>query len=128
MLSCYFLPQLPVPAKENKYEPRHQIWWGILTNPLEGKYNSLSLKYTHTHTLHYDIHVCNTAGAIRKIFTGSCWNVLIQVNGKRGGGAESNAYERKNMEAHERGGKGTKKNSGNRILLNRQGGSEREER
>lgn len=75
-----------------------------------------------SHTLHYDIHVCNTAGAIRKKFSGSCWNVLIQVNGKRGGGAESNAYERKNMEAHERGGKGTeKKNSGNRILTNRQG-------
>lgn len=53
---------------------------------------------THTHThaytqeLHYDFHVCNAAEAIRKKFTGSCWNVLIQVNGKkRGGGVESNA-------------------------------------
>lgn len=35
--------------------------------------------------LHYDFHVCNTAGAIRKKFTGSCWNVLIQVKGKKEG-------------------------------------------
>lgn len=63
--------------------------------------------------------MCNTAGAIRKKFTGSCWNVLIQVNGKRGGGAESNASERKNTEAHERGGKETEKNSVNRTLFYR---------
>ena len=45
--------------------------------------------HTHTHThehtqeLHYDFHVCNAAEAIRKKFTGSCWNVLIQVNGRK---------------------------------------------
>lgn len=46
-------------------------------------------KHTHTHAytqeLHYDFHVCNAAEAIRKKFTGSCWNVLIQVNGKKEG-------------------------------------------
>lgn len=37
--------------------------------------------HTYTQELHYDFHVCNTAEAIKKKFTGSCWNVLIQVNG-----------------------------------------------
>lgn len=82
---------------------------GNTNKSFRGKVQLSHTHTPHTHTLHYDIHVCNTAGAIRTKFTGSCWNVLIQVNGKRGGGAESNAYERKNMEAHERGGKGAQK-------------------